>query len=30
MIFRDKPVFSDADGALSAFRRWTKQFYSPR
>ena len=30
MIFRDKPVFSDADEALSAFRRWTKQFYSPR
>jgi hypothetical protein len=30
MIFRDKPVFSDADEALSKFRRWTKQFYSPR
>jgi hypothetical protein len=30
MIFRDKPVFSDADEALSTFRRWTRQFYSPR
>ncbi|MCP4006579.1 MAG: Rieske (2Fe-2S) protein [bacterium] len=30
MIFRNRPVFSDADAALAAFRRWTQQFYSPR
>ena len=27
-IHRAKPVFSESDGLIAEYRRWTRQFYS--